>query len=253
MAEAHARGGFASVVFDCDSTLAAIEGIEELATGHADEVRALTRAAMEGSIPLEEVYGRRLELIRPTRERVEALGREYVDALVEDARETVAALLWLDKEVRVLSGGLRPPVEAVARELGITAGAVAAVGIRFGADGAYLDFERDSPLARSGGKPRVLREWKLPRPALLVGDGATDLEARPAVDAFAAYMGVEFRPAVAAGADVVLRGRSLAPVLALAAGAADRARLAASPWDALLRRGDALLTEEASSRPFHPR
>ena len=43
-----------------------------------------------------------------------------------------------------------------------------------------------SPLARSNGKAQVIRAWNLPRPALLVGDGATDREARPAVDAFAA-------------------------------------------------------------------
>jgi phosphoserine phosphatase len=233
--------GFASVVFDCDSTLARIEGIDELAGPHAAGIAALTEAAMNGSVALEDVYGRRLEVIRPTRERVEALGREYVAALVPDAREVVAALLWLGKTVRVVSGGLRPPVEAVARELGLRPEDVAAVGIDFGADGAYAGFERASPLARSGGKTVVVREWNLPRPALLVGDGATDLEARPAVDAFAAYMGVAWRAPVAAAADVVLASESLAPVLALAAAEEDRARLLASEWAALLRRGDELL------------
>jgi phosphoserine phosphatase len=32
----------AAVVFDCDSTLSAIEGIDELAAGRRDEVEALT-------------------------------------------------------------------------------------------------------------------------------------------------------------------------------------------------------------------
>ena len=243
------RRAFASVVFDCDSTLAAIEGIDELAGAHADRIRSLTEAAMEGAVALEEVYGRRLEIIRPTRARVEALGREYVDALVPDARDVVAALRGLGKTVRVVSGGLRPPVEAVAAALGLGADAVAAVGISFDGDGAYAGFERASPLGRSGGKEAVLRGWALPRPALLVGDGATDLEARPAVDAFAAYMGVAFRPAVAAGADVVLRAPSLAPVLALAAGEEDRARLRESEWADLLRRGDRLLAEAESAAP----
>jgi phosphoserine phosphatase len=229
------------VVFDCDSTLARIEGIDELAGPHADEIRRLTEAAMQGQVALEEVYGRRLEIIRPTRARVEALGREYVDGLVPDARETVAALLWLGKTVRVLSGGLRPPVEAAAAALGIPPEDVGAVGIDFSEDGSYAGFERSSPLARSGGKPVVLGDWHLPRPALLVGDGATDLEARPAVDAFAAYMGVAFRPNVAAGADVVVASPSLAPILALAADEDDRARLLASEWADVLRRGDELL------------
>lgn len=233
--------GFRAVVFDCDSTLARIEGIDELAADRLEEVRAMTDAAMLGTIPLEEVYGRRLELIRPTRQAVEAIGRAYVEALVEDVRGTVAALHWLGKDVRVISGGLRPPVEAVARELGIQGDRVAAVGIDFDAAGLYRGFEAGSPLARSGGKAAVLEGWALPRPALLVGDGATDLEARPAVDCFAAFMGVAFRPAVAAAADVVLRAPSLAPVLALASDAGDRARLTRSPWSELLEKGDRLL------------
>jgi phosphoserine phosphatase len=235
--------GFASVIFDCDSTLVRIEGIDELAGPRRAEVQALTDAAMEGEIPLEQVYGRRLALIAPTRARVEAVGRAYVDALVDDARDTVAALLWLGKAVRVVSGGLLPPVEHVARALGVAAEHVAAVGIRFDAAGGYAGFDADSPLGRSGGKEEVIRDWSLPRPSLLVGDGATDLEARPAVDSFCAYMGVALRPAVAAGADRVLHAESLAPVLALAAGPADREALRGGRWAALLARGERLLTE----------
>jgi phosphoserine phosphatase len=236
-----AREGFAAVVFDCDSTLAAIEGIDELAGEHAAEIRALTDAAMRGEVPLEEVYGRRLALIRPTRARVDELAGEYLRALVPDARGTVSALRWLGKDVRIVSGGLRPPVAALAAELGLAADTVAAVDVRFGPAGEYLGFEEDSPLARSGGKAVALAGWELARPALLVGDGATDLEARPAVEAFAAYMGVAFRPAVAAAADFVLRDPSLAPVLALAAGEADRERLRHSAFAGLLARGDDLL------------
>jgi phosphoserine phosphatase len=232
---------FSTVVFDCDSTLARVEGIDELAGAHAGEVRALTEGAMAGTIPLEEVYARRLQIIRPTRGRVEALGREYAGALMPDARETVAALRFLGKTVRVLSGGLLPAVQAVAAELGIGPADVGAVAVHFDEAGAYAGFDESSPLARSGGKAEVLRAWSLPRPTLLVGDGATDLEARPAVDAFAAYMGVAFREAVAAGADFVLRDPSLAPVVALAADEADRARLAHSPYAELLARGDRLL------------
>jgi phosphoserine phosphatase len=233
--------GFRSVVFDCDSTLVSIEGIDELAGARIDEIRRLTELAMEGSIALEEVYGQRLALIDPTREQVAAIGQAYVDTLVADARAVVGALLWLGKEVRIVSGGLRPPVEEVARALGLDAAMVAAVDISFDGEGRYLDFERDSPLARSGGKPDVVRGWELPAPSLLVGDGATDLEARAAVDCFAAFMGVAFRPAVAAEADVVLSAPTLAPVLSLAASADDRARLRGTEWAELLQRGDSLL------------
>ena len=242
-------GGFASVVFDCDSTLVTVEGIDELAGDRLEEIRRMTDLAMDGSVPLEEVYGRRLALIDPTREQVDAISRVYLDAVVEDARGTVAALLWLGKDVRVVSGGLLPPVLAIAESLGIAAGAVAAVDIQFDGEGRYLGFERGSPLARSGGKAEVVGGWTLPRPSLLVGDGATDLEARPVVDCFVAFMGVAFREAVAAGAEVVVRSPSLSPVLARAAGVADRERLRGSPWADLLERGDRLLSSAGEEDP----
>jgi len=231
---------FASVVLDCDSTLSAVEGIEELAAERRAEVSALTEAAMRGAVPLEEVYGRRLELIRPTRARVEALGRLYVERLVPDAREVVAALGREGVVVRIVSGGLLPAVRALARELGLGDDAVAAVDVYFGGDGAYAGFDASSPLARSGGKREVLEAWdaELPRPVLLVGDGATDLEAAPVVDLFVAFAGVVDRPAVTGAADVVVRAYTLAPVLALALGdtpPADPGSLA------LWRRGMALL------------
>jgi phosphoserine phosphatase len=229
---------FASVVFDCDSTLAAIEGIDQLAAGHRNEVAALTDAAMRGEVPLEAVYGRRLELIRPDRAAIERLAALYLDALVPDARGTVAALQAAGVSVYIVSGGLVPPVAAVARALGVPRENVAAVGIRFGDDGEYAGFEAESPLARQDGKRSVIAAWvpPVPRPSLLVGDGATDLAARPAVDAFAAYAGVVARDAVLAEADVVLIHPSLAPVAALA--------LDESPapmYDDLLARGRALL------------
>lgn len=235
------KSGARSVVFDCDSTLCRIEGIDELAAERAQEIRALTDAAMDGSVPLEEVYGRRLELIQPTRQRVDDLARLYVERLVEDARETVGALLWLGKDVRVMSGGLRPPVEAVAAELGIRREAVAAVGIEFDALGQYAGYDSTSPLAKSGGKPTVIRDWNLERPVILVGDGATDLEARPELDLFVAYMGVTYRPKVAIGGDVVLTAESVAPVLAIASNAEDRRRLMESEWAPTLQRGLELL------------
>ena len=56
---------FDTVVFDCDSTLSAVEGIDELAGDHSAEVSELTRRAMDGEVPLDQVYGRRLEMIHP--------------------------------------------------------------------------------------------------------------------------------------------------------------------------------------------
>jgi phosphoserine phosphatase len=207
-----------AVVFDCDSTLSAIEGIDELAVDVRAEVEALTEAAMRGDVALEAVYGRRLELIRPTRAALDILAARYVERIVPHAAEVVAALDFEGIDVRIMSGGLRPAVLAVALALGIPDEKVAAVDIRFGEDGSYAGFDHRSPLARAGGKREVMQVWRqeIGGPVMMVGDGATDLEARGVADIFVAYAGVVHRTAVVAAADVVIHSHSLSPVLPLA-------------------------------------
>lgn len=215
--------GYRTVVLDCDSTLSALEGIEELASDRRQEVAALTDAAMRGEVPLEEVYGRRLDLIRPSRQAVEDLVPLYIEGLVDDAAATVAALRAAGIDVRILSGGLLPAVLGLARHLRLPDEAVAAVPVRFHDDGSWAGHDAGHPAARAGGKAEIVRGWRggsapIRGPVLLVGDGATDLEARHEVDLFVAYAGVVARPAVLRVAPVVLRSRSLAPLVPLALG-----------------------------------
>ena len=73
------------ICFDCDSTLSAIEGVDELARAGGPQiyaqVEAMTNDAMNGKIAVEAVFGRRLELIRPSRSNVEAVGRNYIETM----------------------------------------------------------------------------------------------------------------------------------------------------------------------------
>lgn len=207
-----------TVVFDCDSTLSALEGIDELAREHRAEIEALTDAAMRGELALEQVYGRRLELVRPTLAQVHALGRRYIERLVPDATAVVAALRAERVDVRIMSGGLRQAVLPLAEHLGLEPQQVAAVDVHFDADGAYRGFDTASPLARGGGKRDLLCLWRreLRGPVMMVGDGATDLEARDVADLFVAYAGVVSRVPVIAAADVAVHSASLAPIFVLA-------------------------------------
>jgi phosphoserine phosphatase len=169
-------------------------------------------------VALEAVYGRRLEMIRPSASRLQDLARQYVEALVPDAVGVVRALRAEGIDVRIMSGGLRPAVLAVADALGVPHNRVAAVDVSFSANGQYAGYDAQSPLARSGGKPEVLRLWRseVAGPVMMVGDGVTDLETQHVADLFVAYGGVVDRPAVMAAADFVIRSHSLAPVLPLA-------------------------------------
>lgn len=209
---------FAAVFFDCDSTLSAIEGVDELVDGVSPAVRAevvaLTAQAMAGTLPLADVYERRLRLLAPHRSQLAHIGELYVAKLVPNARAVVRALQHLGKRVGILSGGLLEPVQHVAAHLGIAAADVYAVPLRFTADGDYLDFDRTSPLWRNGGKVEVVRA--LPRshhPLAFVGDGITDAETVGHVARFVGFGGVVVRPAVRERADVFVADPDLAAVL----------------------------------------
>jgi phosphoserine phosphatase len=210
---------FAAVYFDCDSTLSSIEGVDELLQFAFPDLRAeiaeLTRKAMDGVLPLAEVYGIRLRLLAPRREQLDRIGELYVHHLVPHAREVVQALQHLGKHTGILSGGLLVPVQYVARALGIPLANVHAVPLLFDSRGAYVDFDHASPLTRNRGKVEIVQ--RLPadhRPVAFVGDGVTDLETQGHVDLFVGFGGVVARPAVAAQAQVLVTAKTLAPVLA---------------------------------------
>jgi HAD superfamily phosphoserine phosphatase-like hydrolase len=212
----HAPRRFDRVVFDVDSTLVSIEGIDELAKWRGVAVASLTERAMRGDLALEEVYGLRLRRVRPGARELARLGALYVRKIVPGAAATVAALRRAGVDVRIVSGALRPALLPLMRKLRIDGSRVAAVDVRLDARGRYAGFDELSPLARADGKREVVAALLPKRGTAFVGDGATDLAARPAVERFVAFTGVASRPAVVAGADAVARDfRTLRRVLGL--------------------------------------
>lgn len=232
----------AAVYFDCDSTLSSIEGVDELLhwapAPLRNEIAALTEQAMAGTLPLAEVYERRLRTLAPRREQLDQVGSLYVARLVPDAAAVVQALRSLGKHVGIISGGLLIPVQHVARHLGIADGDVHAVPLQFAADGSYVDFDRRSPLWRNQGKIEVVRQLPAShRPLAFVGDGITDAETKGHVARFIGFGGVVVHPAVRALADVFVTDPSLAAVLPHVLTADEQRRLAADPrFAALLSR-----------------
>lgn len=202
------------VFFDVDSTLSAIEGIDELAAGNI-EIAKLTEAAMNGEITMNEVYGRRLEIIRPSRTDIESLARLYIERMIPDAPEVISSLQKAGVEILIVSAGIRQAILPLAEHLGVPARAVNAVDLVFDEAGNYVDFDRRSPMTRNGGKETVVMNIRsrTKGKAMFVGDGITDLEAKPAVDLFVGFGGVRARERVRAEADVFIDEPRLEPIL----------------------------------------
>ena len=208
MTASQARPRFATVVLDVDSTVSGIEGIDWLARRRGDivarKIASLTDEAMRGVIPLEKVYGARLEAICPGREDVAALSRAYLDALSPGCADAITSLRGAGVRVILVSGGLRYALLPLALDLGFEPSDLHAVDITFDSAGAYAGFDRSSPLTTSDGKATLIAGLPLPRPILMVGDGATDLATRGHVDSFAAFTGFASREDVVREADLVI-------------------------------------------------
>jgi phosphoserine phosphatase len=217
------------VVFDCDATLSSLEGIDWLAerNGVGAEVIGLTAGAVAGNLALEEVYAERLRRVDPTPADLAALAEAYVENVIEDAAEVIAALQACGYPVWVVSGGLADAVVPFADWLGVDADHVVAVPVRWEANDRWAE-TADNPLAHAGGKARVIARLRAGVPAVLVGDGATDAEARSEVRCLIGYGGVKSQPAVRVIADAWINCRSLAPVVPMIVGRAGHPKLETS-------------------------
>ncbi len=194
------------LILDCDSTLSSIEGIDELGRACGPEVfaqvEAMTNDAMNGKIPVEAVFGRRLEIIRPTRAQVEAVGRRYIETVEPAAAAMLAQARAAGWTPVILSGGFRQAIRPLADHLGIAR--VEAVDLYFDEAGRYRDYDRTYPTTRSGGKPEVIQRLRTelaPVRVVMVGDGVSDLETKPVVDLFVGFGRYVARERVRSGAD----------------------------------------------------
>lgn len=249
------------IFFDCDSTLSAIEGIDELARFKGKEWRVgvLTEKAMNGDLDLSEVYGKRLQAIRPTRGQLKAIEDRYWETIVPDAQAVIDALRFLGKQIFIVSGGLAEPVRGFGKRLGVPPENIRAVELEYNELSGdwwqyyqpetrnrqtYLDYN-EGPLTVSSGKPAIIQALAGDKHGrrLMIGDGASDLAARPVVDLFVGFGGVVARDKVKNGADIFVETNSLAPILPLAAGSAGYARIIGTPHQAVFERGLALMAE----------
>ncbi|CAI7750345.1 unnamed protein product [Closterium sp. NIES-54] len=198
-----------AVCFDVDSTVCVDEGIDELAAycGAGEAVAAWTTKAMSGSVPFETALAARLEIFNPSAADVAGFLRDHPPRLNPGIGELVRRLKARGTEVYLISGGFRQMIEPVAALLDIPVTNIFANRLLFEeGSGAYSGFDANEPTSRSGGKARAIVQLKQEhgfKRLVMVGDGATDLEARQpgGADMFIGYGGIQVRKVVAAESD----------------------------------------------------
>ena len=169
---------------------------------------------MNGLVSLEEVYAKRLEIVRPARSALAWLAERYAEEMVSGAAETIATLKRHGKAVYVITGGLLQAVAEFAWSLGFAPEQVYAVKVYFDGAGTYQGFDTSSPLCRSNGKAEICRKLAAKHGNIaMIGDGQTDLAARAAGAYVVGYGGVAHREVMRQEADCYVAAPSLTATL----------------------------------------
>ncbi|CAL5444986.1 unnamed protein product [Camellia sinensis] len=197
-----------AVCFDVDSTVCLDEGIDELAEfcGAGKAVAEWTARAMGGSVPFEEALAARLSLFNPSLSQVQDFLAQHPPRISPGIDELVKKLKAKGTTVYLVSGGFRQMINPVASILDIPPENIFANQLLFENSGKFLGFDTNEPTSRSGGKATAVQQIRKVhgyKALVMIGDGATDLEARKpgGADLFICYGGVQLREAVAAKAD----------------------------------------------------
>ncbi|CAN1795903.1 Phosphoserine phosphatase, chloroplastic [Linum perenne] len=197
-----------AVCFDVDSTVCLDEGIDEFADfcGAGEAVAEWTARAMGGSVPFEEALAARLSLFKPSLSQLQDFLEKRPPKISPGIDELVKKLKAKNIDVYLISGGFRQMINPVASILGIPVENIFANQLLFGSTGEFTGFDANEPTSRSGGKAKAVQQIRKARgykSMVMIGDGATDLEARKpgGADLFVCYGGVQLREPVAAKAD----------------------------------------------------
>ena len=190
-----------AVCFDVDSTVISEEGIDVLAEylGKHDEVAELTRKAMEGTTKFQDALQARLELLKPSKKSIEECLEQMPLQLTPGVESFIESLHESSIDVYLVSGGFRIMIQPIAKQLCVAKTNIFANTILFDNQGNYAGFDAKEPTSADMGKRKALEMIKEQGgydTMVMIGDGATDAQAKPPANAFIGFGGVVERQAV---------------------------------------------------------
>lgn len=189
------------VTFDVDSTVCIDEAIDEMADFFdvGEQVSELTKEAMAGKLSYFESLSRRLDLINPTQEGLLQFMGENPPRLTPGIIELVDLLHSRNVPVYLISGGFYEVIQNVGDILRIPRRNIYSNRLKFYFDGTYAGFDENQETCYEGGKPSVIQHlidthgYKC---VVHVGDGSTDVEAKPPASGFIGFGGNQVRTSV---------------------------------------------------------
>jgi phosphoserine phosphatase len=205
-----------AVIFDCDGTLSAIEGITELATlnNKTEIIRQLTEEAMGGSGLTIDLYRQRLDIVKPTRQQCKIVAEKYIQHVTRNAKETIKKLQENNIAVYIMSAGVDACVLPFAKYLNITANNTFSVPILFTPNGTYQNFDATCELTSNDGKLILAKNLKNKHNKIVaVGDGMNDVSMKSELVKFIGFGGAFYREKIKALSDHYITENDMKKIL----------------------------------------
>jgi phosphoserine phosphatase len=159
---------------------------------------------MNGDVKFEDALRDRLDIIRPTEEQLRRCTEAHPLVLSPHVSTLISFLRQRKADIFLISGGFIQLIEPLLATLEIPKDHVYANVLEFNEKGEYAGFDTLQPTSHSGGKAEalqaIIQTYGYKR-VVMVGDGVTDMEAKPPAFMFIGYGGVTAREKVRLGAD----------------------------------------------------
>ena len=201
-------------LIDFDMTFSSVEALPllaDIATKHRPkrqeilrEVSEVTEAGMRGDIPFDESLKRRLELIAPTRNDIEALGELLREKVTASIARNKRFFRRHRKKVYIISGGFKEFILPVTDDYGVPRDQVFANTLVFDEEGYVKGYDSDNLLSKPGGKKKFADSLGFGN-ITVIGDGYEDMRMKESanVSSFIAFTEHASRPEITDGADTV--------------------------------------------------
>eukprot|EP00798_Chlamydomonas_sp_ICE-L_P022254 gene22254-29324_t len=191
-----------AVCFDVDCTIVKNDGLDLLAEfmGAGEQVEALTKQAMDGTMHLDTALEECLRILDCTPDDIKAFLKAHPpeSRINEGVVQLVSSLKARGIEVYLISAEFREIISPIAKYLQIPSKNVIANRMNWqwddetGEPTKLVGFDMSLPTSRNNGKPEAIAKLRQTFPyntIVMVGDGVTDLEAVHEVDGADLFIG----------------------------------------------------------------
>jgi D-3-phosphoglycerate dehydrogenase len=186
-------------VFDFDSTLTSVEGLDVLAeislknnpnkSEVINKIQEITDLGIDGDISFSDSLNTRIALLKANRSQLTELVGLLKTKISNSVKKNKHFFKKYSSQIYVISCGFKEFIEPVVAELNINPERIFANSFTYDENGLITGFDESNPLSQHDGKVSCLRSSGIQGEIQIIGDGYSDyvMKREGIADKFFAY------------------------------------------------------------------